>query len=366
MVAAGVYMLCRVFFILNAPALQVISYIGGFTALLAALIAVQQNDIKRILAYSTLSQLGYMVMAVGLGGPTPAMFHLTTHAFFKALLFLGSGSVILAMHHEQDIWHMGALRKKTPVTFWTFMIGTLALAGLWPLSGFFSKDSILALAHEHNKLLFGVTWFVAVLTTFYMFRLVFVVFYGSTKSEHAGHAHESPGVMIWPLRLLAGLSVLGGFIGIEALYARQFSAEPGEHAITFGQRLFAPFTNAPVAAVSGLVAVVLGFAVAYALYAKADKDPLPEKLGALSRAMRNRFYFDELYEATVIRLHDTISALAGWIESWVVEGFGIGLIRGGTDFAGRALRLVQTGNLQTYALMFVLGVAVLLFFVLGK
>ena len=147
MVAAGVYMLCRVFFLLEpSGALPVIAWIGGFTALLAAVIAVQQNDIKRILAYSTLSQLGYMVMAVGLHGPTPAMFHLTTHAFFKALLFLGAGSVILALHHEQDIWKMGGLRKKMPVTFWTFLVGTLALAGVPPFSGFYSKDSILAQA----------------------------------------------------------------------------------------------------------------------------------------------------------------------------------------------------------------------------
>src|ERR1700733_6710829 len=150
MVAAGVYMLCRILFLLDADALHVIAYIGGFTALLAALIAVQQNDIKRILAYSTLSQLGYMVMAVGLSGPTAAMYHLTTHAFFKALLFLGAGSVILAVHHEQNIWKMGALRKKLPVTFWTFMVGTLALCGMWPFSGFYSKDSILALALDKN------------------------------------------------------------------------------------------------------------------------------------------------------------------------------------------------------------------------
>src|SRR5205807_8490672 len=149
MVAAGVYMLCRVFFLLNLPgsnALPVIAWIGGFTALLSAVIAVQQNDIKRILAYSTLSQLGYMVMGVGLGGPAQSMFHLSTHAFFKALLFLGAGSVIIALHHEQNIWKMGGLRKRMPVTFWTFLVGTVALAGIWPFSGFFSKDSILAAA----------------------------------------------------------------------------------------------------------------------------------------------------------------------------------------------------------------------------
>jgi NADH-quinone oxidoreductase subunit L len=308
-----------------------------------------------------------MVMAVGLAGPTPAMFHLTTHAFFKALLFLGSGSVILAMHHEQDIWHMGALRKKTPATFWTFMVGTLALAGLWPFAGFFSKDSILALAHEkHNLLLFGVALFVAFLTTFYMFRLVFVVFFGSAKSKHADHAHESPGVMVWPLRILAVLSIIGGFIGIEALYGKQLSTEHAEHVAGFAQQLIAPFQHAPFAAGSGLVVFFIGIAAAYALYAKADKDPLPEKLGVISRAMRNRFYFDEIYEATVIRLHDTISVIAGWIDRWIIEGFCIGLIRGGTDFSGRALRLVQTGNLQTYALLFVVGVAVVLFLVLGK
>src|SRR5271155_5117473 len=170
MVAAGVYMLCRVLFLYTPDALHVIAYIGGFTALLAALIAIQQNDIKRIIAYSTLSQLGYMVMAAGLNGPTPAMFHLTTHAFFKALLFLSAGSVILGMHHEQDIWKMGNLRKKMPVTFWTFLIGALALSGVWPMSGFFSKDSILAQAVEqHNYLLFANGVFIAGLTTFYTF-----------------------------------------------------------------------------------------------------------------------------------------------------------------------------------------------------
>src|SRR5260370_25006372 len=176
-------MLCRVFFLLNAPALHVIALIGGFTALLAALIAVQQNDIKRILAYSTLSQLGYMVMGVGLGGPTQAMFHLTTHAFFKALLFLGAGSVVIALHHEQDIWKMGGLRKKMGVTFWTFLVGTLALSGVWPFSGFFSKDAVLAKAAEHNWGLLVIGLFVAALTAFYMFRLVFVAFLGSPRSH---------------------------------------------------------------------------------------------------------------------------------------------------------------------------------------
>src|ERR1051325_3358698 len=170
MVAAGVYMLCRVFFIFNAPALHVIAWVGGTTALLAGLIAVQQNDIKRVLAYSTLSQLGYMVMAVGAASPGPAMYHLTTHAFFKALLFLGAGSVIHALHHEQDIWKMGALRTRMPVTFWTFALATLALCGVPPLSGFFSKDEIIAAAlnpEQGSLLLFLLAVGVAMLTTFY-------------------------------------------------------------------------------------------------------------------------------------------------------------------------------------------------------
>ncbi len=372
MVAAGVYMLCRVFFIFTPDALTVIAWIGGFTALLAALIAVQQNDIKRILAYSTLSQLGYMVMAVGLGGPPAAMFHLTTHAFFKALLFLGAGSVIHAMHHEQDIWKMGALRKKMPVTFWTFLVGTLALCGVPPFSGFYSKDAILAQAwhHAHENpitgyALFSVAVLVAVLTTFYMFRLFFVALVGEPKTHEAEHAHESPGVMIWPLRILAVMSIVGGLIGIDELFNSQFSGEAVEH-VSLLTRIFEPFQHAPVAAFGGLIAVVIGFLAAKTLYGKAKSDPLPAKLGWLSRAMANRFYFDEIYEATVIRAHDFLATVADWIDRWIVEGFCIGLVRGGTDLTGRALRLVQTGNLQTYAFLFVLGVLVVLWFVLGK
>ncbi len=370
MVAAGVYMLCRVFFIFTPDALTVIAWIGGFTALLAALIAVQQNDIKRILAYSTLSQLGYMVMAVGLGGPPSAMFHLTTHAFFKALLFLGAGSVIHAMHHEQDIWKMGALRKKMPVTFWTFLVGTLALCGVPPFSGFYSKDAILAQAlHAHNYPLFAIAALVAVLTTFYMFRLFFVAFVGEPKTHEAGHAHESPGVMIWPLRILAVLAIIGGVIGIEGIFTRQLSTERVEHVEQgmglLGQ-LVLPFQHSPIAAGIGIAATIIGFLIARAFYANAKSDPLPAKLGALSRAMANRFYFDALYEATVIRTHDFVATVADWIDRWIVEGFCIGLVRGGTDLTGRALRLVQTGNLQTYAFLFVLGVAVVLWFVLGK
>ncbi len=363
MVAAGVYMLCRVFFLLDPTALTVISWVGGFTALLSAVIAVQQNDIKRILAYSTLSQLGFMVMGVGLHGPTQSMFHLTTHAFFKALLFLGAGSVIVALHHEQNIWKMGALRQKMPTTAWTFLFGTLAIAGLVPFSGFYSKDAILARAaeqHAYGRFVLGVA--VAILTTFYMFRLFFVVFGTISRSDAAGHAHESPPVMVIPLRILAVLSLIGGFVGVENIYGKQFNN--AEHALTVSQQLVAPFSQAPAAASFGLLAMALGFVGAYAVYAKANTDPLPARLGPLSRWMRDRFYLDELYEATVIRVHDFIAAVVGWIDRWVIAGVGVQGAHGFTELLGRALRQVQTGNLQTYAFLFALGVALVLLFML--
>jgi len=365
MVAAGVYMLCRVLFLFDATALQVMAWIGGFTALLSALIAIQQNDIKRILAYSTLSQLGYMVMAVGLGGPTPAMFHLTTHAFFKALLFLGAGSVIHALHEEQDIWKMGGLCKKMGLTFWTFLIGTLALSGVPPFSGFYSKDSILVQALEQkNYPLFILGAFVAGLTTFYMFRLFYVAFGGKPRTEAAGHAHESPPVMTGPLIVLAVFAAVGGVIPLSEIFASQFTGET--HGPTLMQRIFEPFAASPVGALIGITFVAVGFFTAKALYQNAANDPLPAKLGGLATAMKNKFYFDEIYEATFIRAHDFIAAAADFIDRWVVDWFGVGLVRGGTDFTGRALRLMQTGNLQTYAFLFVLGVAAVLWIVLGR
>ena len=365
MVAAGVYMLCRIFFLLNAPALEVISWVGGFTALLSALIAVQQDDIKRILAYSTLSQLGFMVMGVGLGGPGQSMFHLATHAFFKALLFLGAGSAIIALHHEQNIWKMGGLRTRMPVTFWTFMCGTLAIAGVVPFSGFYSKDSILAVALDHHAYgRFALGLFVAILTAFYMFRLLLVVFGGNQKSDSATHAHESPPVMIFPLRILAAFSFIGGWIGLENLLNRQFAESGTAHDLTLVQQLIAPFVHAPWAASCGLLAAGLGAWGAFRFYAHASKDPLPDKLGTLSVWMRNRFYFDELYQATFIRFHDSLAAIADWIDRWLIAGLAVRGTHGTTELVGRALRQFQTGNLQTYAFLFALGVAFLLYFVL--
>src|SRR5689334_20761731 len=210
MVAAGVYMLVRVAFIIQASqtALLVVAWIGTITAVMAALIATQQDDIKRILAYSTLSQLGYMVMAVGLASNQAAMFHLFTHAFFKALLFLAAGSIIVMLHHEQDIWKMGGLRRKLPITFATFVAGALALIGCPPFSGFFSKDAILALAYEHNLPIFGLALFTAFLTAFYVIRMLVIVFFGNARSDIARESHESPPVMTVPLVVLALLVTL--------------------------------------------------------------------------------------------------------------------------------------------------------------
>ena len=374
MVAAGVYMLVRVFFLYSATpawpealsfmegitALHIIAWIGGITSLLAALIAVQQNDIKRILAYSTLSQLGYMIMSVGLSGTTAAMYHLTTHAFFKALLFLGAGSVIHAMHHEQDIWQMGALRKRMPKTFWTFLFGTLALAGVWPLSGFYSKDEVFVAAINGNPVLFGVAVLVALLTTFYMFRLFFVVFYAPEKSEGASHAHESPTVMTAPLIVLAVPTVIAGFFGINYYLSKGTPEAHVEHH-GFFQQLVEPFGHAPLAAFLGLAAVMFGFALAYGLYYRATRDPLPDLMRPFARGMRNRFYFDEIYSALISLTHEALAKLANGVDRWIVGGVLVRGIQGTTEIFGRGLRLAQTGNLQTYAFLFVVGLAVLLF-----
>jgi NADH-quinone oxidoreductase subunit L len=374
MVAAGVYMLCRVFFIYTAipawphwlwfldgiTALQIIAWIGGITSLLAALIAVQQNDIKRILAYSTLSQLGYMIMAVGLNGTTPAMYHLTTHAFFKALLFLGAGSVIHAMHHEQDIWKMGGLKDRMPKTFWTFLFATLALAGVWPLAGFYSKDEVLSTAAHGSGVLFGIAVLVAVLTTFYMFRLVFVVFYGPDKSEAASHAHESPAVMTLPLIVLVVPTIMAGLFGID-YYISAGTDAVGHGNNTFLSKLLAPFAHAPMGALFGLGAVMFGFAAAFSLYYKRSRDPLPEYIRPAARTMRNRFYFDELYAWLINFTHEALAKLAAGIDRWIVGGLIVKGIHGTTGVFGRGLRMAQTGNLQTYAFLFVIGLALLLF-----
>jgi NADH-quinone oxidoreductase subunit L len=360
MVAAGVYMLCRVFFMFDLPALQVMAWVGGLTALLAALIAVQQDDIKRILAYSTLSQLGYMVMAVGCGEPPAAMFHLATHAMFKALLFLAAGAVIHAMHHEQNIWKMGRLKDTIPLTYRTFLVGTLALCGVPPFSGFYSKDAILAAAYQQSKTLFALGVFVAFLTTFYMFRLVFVAFLGKATAGHGGHPSKSR-MIAYPLVVLAVASVIGGFLGIEHFVSVAFGE--GEGAAPFFAPL-APFQHAPVAASLGLGAFLAGLALAYLIYGNAAADPLPVRMAGISQLLRNKFYFDELYAELIAMTQEALATFANGFDfalKMLIRG-----LHGSTELAGRGLRLTQTGNLQTYALFFAAGIAVVLYFMLSR
>lgn len=364
MVAAGVYMLCRVFFLLNGPALAVVAWIGGLTALLAALMAIQQNDLKRILAYSTLSQLGYMVLAVGLSGaggnPSPAMYHLTTHASFKALLFLAAGAVIHALHHEQDIWKMGGLARKLPVTFWTFLAGTLALCGAPPFSGFFSKDAILALAWEReHHALFALGVAVAALTAFYMFRLVLVVFTGPAKSQGPDHAHEAPPVMTGPLVALSVPTLLAGFWGIDRWYGRQYGAAESP-AHSWLVQVIEPFAHTPVAAMGGLLAAAAGFVAAWVLYRRAVRDPLPWLLGAPARWLRDRLYFDEIYECLIAWTQEALARVVAAADQWVLAGVIVRGTQGGVELAGRVLRHLQTGNIQTYAFLLAAGVVLVL------
>lgn len=366
MVAAGVYMLCRLFFLLALPgsiALDVIAWVGAGTALLAALIALQQNDIKRILAYSTLSQLGYMVLAVGVSGasrdPSPAMYHLTTHACFKALLFLGAGSVIHALHHEQDIWRMGGLRSRMPITFWTFLIGTLALCGIPPFSGFFSKDEILAAAWQRSPALFAVAVGVAFLTAFYMLRLVLVAFTGPVKSQAPDRAGESPVVMTLPLLALAVPSAFAGFWGVPAVLRQHFTGSPGELAGGWVSVLAAPFAHAPVAALGGLAAAVLGLIAAVAMYRNRVEDPLPRLLGVGARWMRDRFYFDEAYAALSRCTQEAAAWVADAMDRWLIAGAAVRGTAGAVAVCGWLVRRAQSGNLQTYTLLFVAGTALL-------
>ena len=353
MVAAGVYMLCRAFPLFTPEALTVIAWIGGITALLAALMALQQDDIKRILAYSTLSQLGYMVMAIGVHAPSAAMFHLSTHAFFKALLFLGAGSVICALRHKQDIWQMGGLGARIPTTYWTFLIGTLALCGLFPLSGFFSKDAVLAAAAEGNAILFGIGILVAGLTAVYMFRLFLVVFRGSPRSNAAAQAVESPGAMRWPLVILAIASCAAGFFGIEGFVAAGLGMEHSHNYVVLAWAF-------------SLFALMMGFSAALALYRKAETDPVRRRLPVLSSILRDRLYLDAICEMLVLLTHETLSHLAVRLNRRVIIGFAVRGTHSAADLAGRMLRMLQTGDLQTYAFLIVVGIVILIYVVVGR
>ena len=342
MVAAGVYMLVRVAFVIQAShtALLVVAWIGTITAVMAALIATQQNDIKRILAYSTLSQLGYMMMAVGLASNDAAMFHLFTHAFFKALLFLGAGSVIVMLHHEQDIWKMGGLSRKLPITFVTFAVGALALIGCPPFSGFFSKDAILAIAYERNTPIFIVGLFTAFLTAFYVVRLLVIVFFGDTRSEVARQGKESPLVMTGPLIVLAILAALGGF----GFFARNFLALPIEKGVA----LFVPAL--------AFGALIVGSGLAVAIYRNRTDEPIDVEV------LRHKFYFDEFYAWLINWTQELLARVAAFFDRWIIDTAAVDGSSRGTWGIGALLRLIQVGNLQAYVFLFGLGVVAVIYF----
>ena len=350
MVAAGVYMLFRLQLSLGTEAFvglqasTVIAWTGGITSLVAALMATQQDDIKRVLAYSTLSQLGYMVMAVGLVSGEAGMFHLFTHAWFKALLFLGSGAVIFACHHEQNIWKMGGLLKKMPVTGLTFAIGFAALIAVPFTSGFFSKEQVLEAAHEKQPLLFWIAAAVAILTPFYMTRLFVVAFLGKPKSDNADHAHEVGPLMFGPLVLLSIMGLIAGFPFIASKLAPAYH-QP-EHLIHFGLVTYVSIG----ALLAGVVAGVV-------LYAGKEKDPVSIPL------FKNRFYIDGIYDNILVRyFQDAFSAIIAFFDEFVINGLIVGGLSRAAESFGNLFRKVQSGSLQGYAFAFGLGVILVVYF----
>jgi NADH-quinone oxidoreductase subunit L len=349
MVAAGVFMVARLYdiFRASADALQVVALLGGFTMVFAAVIAVAQDDIKRILAYSTVSQLGYMMMALGVGGYGAGIFHLTTHAAFKSLLFLGAGSVIHALG-TNDIWRMGGLRRAMPVTTVTFFVALLAIAGIFPLAGFWSKDAILESVRESgNTVLFAAAMATVFLTAFYMSRLFFVVFTGKLRGE--GHPHESPKVMTIPLIVFALLAAFLGFVG-SPWVGRGIDAflEPA------GARV--PALDLTLLWQSGGLAVA-GILLAFVIYrlARPAADPLRRGLGPVYTVLERKFWIDELYMLAIRGLFFTATKAVAWFDRHVVDG-AVNLVGAASKAGGALLRKTVSGKVQGYALIILCGV----------
>jgi NADH-quinone oxidoreductase subunit L len=373
MVAAGIYMLCRIEPLFSGvpAALNVVMWIGVITAVYAAFCAIAQRDIKKVLAYSTLSQLGYMVAAFGLGstyssvniivnadgttssgpfvtatGVGAAMFHLMTHAFFKALLFLGSGAVIYACHHEQDIFKMGGLRKKLPLTFATFTIGVAAISGFPFLAGFFSKDAILNLALEKNHFVFFILTLTAVLTAFYMTRLWKLVFLGEPRSESAKHAHEVGPSMALPLVVLAVLSVVGGYTGI---YGHTFD----------GVFIQIPHAEGSTILIVSLGILIVGAGGAFAFYQSAATDTLEQKAPGLFALLASKLFIDEAYNYYVAKIQQRFAMFLNLLEQVFLAGIIIRGLAGVVGLVGLGARALHTGRLSAYVYWFLIGVVVL-------
>ncbi len=378
MVTAGVYMVARCSVIYaSAPAIMtLVAVIGVLTALFAATIGLVQNDIKKVLAYSTVSQLGYMFLALGVGAFSAGIFHVMTHAFFKALLFLGAGSVIHAMHDDQNIQNYGGLKKYMPVTYLTFLAASLAISGIPPFSGFFSKDEILWFSFANGNFTY---WFIgaftALLTAFYMFRLVYLTFEGKERFGRDKHPHESPKVMTIPLIILGILSVIGGFIGIPALFS-------GEHGNNFANWLAPVFSNAQAKLslfgvythtqeIILMSATVIGAVAAiwFARYLYIKKTELPslysKKFKGLYNLLLNKYFVDEAYDAAVVTpiVKGSESFLWKITDSKIIDGTvnGTAVIIG---FISKRIRKIQTGVAQFYALMMMLGIVIALFWII--
>ncbi|MEN9570983.1 MAG: NADH-quinone oxidoreductase subunit [Bacteroidota bacterium] len=375
MVTAGIYMIARsnILFTMAEVTQPVIAMVGLATALLAATIALKQNDIKKVLAYSTVSQLGYMFLGLGVGAYTGAVFHVMTHAFFKALLFLGAGSVIHAMGGEQDMRNMGGLKKYMSITHLTFLLGCIAIAGIPPFSGFFSKDEILAAAFAKNPVYWVLGVLGALMTAFYMFRLYAMTFRGQFRGTHeqAHHLHESPAAITIPLSILAILAVVGGLVGIPAVFK-----EGGHRLEAFLQPIFAGSndyikakghshhlshsTEYILMAVSVLGALIaLGYA--WSKFSKYQKAAAEEETG-LAKVLANKWYVDELYNSIIVK---PVQSLGTFFNN-VVEKRGIdGIVNGvgrAVNYGSRQIRLLQSGQIGTYVLLMIIG-ALLLFII---
>lgn len=371
MVTAGIYMIARsnILFTLAPQTLDIVAIIGLATAILAATIALTQTDIKKVLAYSTVSQLGYMFLGLGVGAYTGAFFHVMTHAFFKALLFLGAGSVIHAMSNEQDLRNMGGLRKKLPITFLTMLIGTIAIAGLPPFAGFFSKDEILAHVYQHNPWLWAIGVLGAMFTAFYMFRMLFLAFYGTFRGTHEQehYLHESPKSMTIPLIILAGLSIFGGLIGVPHIlgghhWLAHFLSPVFEFSnMHMGELPLSHSTEYILMAIS-VGGALLALIIAYIKYVRNTHIPVAdtEQRSLFANLSYNKYYIDEVYNALITKPLDIISNVFYTIvEKLGIDGLVNNVGKTATE-ASKGFRLLQTGNIGFYVFMMIVGTIALL------
>jgi NADH-quinone oxidoreductase subunit L len=369
MVTAGIYMIVRsnVFYSMSDLASEVVAIVGVTTALFAATIGLFQNDIKKVLAYSTVSQLGLMFLGLGVGAYSSSVFHVTTHAFFKALLFLGAGSVIHAMGGEQDMRKMGGLKKALPITFMTMLIGTIAISGIPPFSGFFSKDEILAHTFEHSPVLWFFGMVASILTAFYMFRLLYLTFYrnfrGTHEQEH--HLHESPKSMTIPLIVLAVLSILGGFLGLPEFWGfTNWMHHHLDSIILHKNPSVLNHTTEWMLMGIAVIAASITIVVAYMVYIK--KQTLPEakdeKLTGLKKVIYNKYYVDEIYNLIITKPLNAMSDLFyKFFDKQVIDGF---VNRVGSAVVGMSsiVRKAQTGHIGVYIFSMVLGIILILFY----